>query len=336
MSVNAPRTRTFDRVSALGIAVAAALWTFDAFFRPSLTAHLGSIQIVLLESLIISLFFLPFARRIAGEARHFSARTWLALVMIAAGPQAVATVLFTQSLTYNNPDVTYLLYMLQPVFALLLARVVLAERRKPYFWPLAAVALVAAYVVSFPNDPLHPALAGGRLEAAAFVIGAVALWGAGTVFGRFALENVSFLTTASLRFVLALPVLLVLTFLVPQTLSDYHTVVQGLTGYAWSYLPSFLAIAIIPGVIAMLLYYRSLRSTPASLATIAELAYPVTLTFVLALPPPVGFQVPITASKIVATVVLVAAVTALNLLKGRDVVEEPRPHELLLASATGA
>ena len=40
------------------------------------------------------------------------------------------------------------------------------------------------------------------------------------------------------------------------------------------------ALALVPGLLALLLYYRGLRSTPASAATIAELAFPITATFI--------------------------------------------------------
>jgi hypothetical protein len=37
-----------------------------------------------------------------------------------------------------------------------------------------------------------------------------------------------------------------------------------------------VGLALIPGLLALLLYYRGLRSTPAAAATIAELAFPLT------------------------------------------------------------
>lgn len=36
-----------------------------------------------------------------------------------------------------------------------------------------------------------------------------------------------------------------------------------------------LLLALVPGLLALLLYYRGLRQTPASAATIAELAFPL-------------------------------------------------------------
>ena len=87
------------------------------------------------------------------------------------------------------------------------------------------------------------------------------------MFGRYSLSNVSFVTTAAMRFTLALPVLLILML----------TGVGGghLGTFSVHQIPSFIGIALVPGLLAMLLYYRALASTPASMASIAELALPV-------------------------------------------------------------
>ena len=207
--------------------------------------------------------------------------------IIALGAQAFATVLFTQALSYAFPahgapdfnveNEVYLLYMLQPVFGIAMARIFLKERRKPYFWPLAACAIVGVYLIVFPQNPLAPfsAVEHDQLLAAVLILGAVILWASGTVFGRYSLSNVSFVTTAAMRFTLALPVLLILML----------TDVGGghLGAFSVHQIPSFIGIALIPGLLAMLLYYRALASTPASLASIAELGYPCTLFLVFSL-----------------------------------------------------
>ena len=75
------------------------------------------------------------------ELRTASWRSWLALAVIAIGPQAFATVLFTRSLGYAfSPSPAaqsggvlsevYLLYLLQPVFGATMAWIVLHERRR--------------------------------------------------------------------------------------------------------------------------------------------------------------------------------------------------------------
>jgi DME family drug/metabolite transporter len=331
------RSGLIDRYSALVISVAAAMWAADAFFRPDLVNprgwDLSPSQIVLGESLLISLCFIPVAGRVARELRRASWRTWLALVAIAVGPQAFATVLFTESLTYAfSPSLShaasvgiqsevYLLYLLQPVFGASLAWLFLRERRRPVFWPLAALALGGAALIVFSFNTAAPR---AQLLAAGFVLGAVVLWAAGTVLGRYALSGISFTTTSAMRFTLALPVLLGLM------IHDHG--VAGFSRYAPGQLPSFLGIAMVPGLIAMVLYYRALRSTPASISSFAELGYPAALFLIYSLPSPVGFGSPLQPLEVAGALVLVAAVTGLNVLKGRDGVRAPRPLDLRLAA----
>jgi drug/metabolite transporter (DMT)-like permease len=332
----AERTGLIDRYSALFITLAAALWAVDAFFRPNLVNpsgwDLSASQIVLVEDLLISLCFIPVMGRVARELRAASWRTWLALAVIAAGPQAVATVLFTRSLTYAfAPSLShaaslgvqsevYLLYLLQPVFGATLAWIVLRERRRRAFWPIAAAALAGAALIVYSQSPTAPQ---AQLQAAIFVVGAVALWALGTVLGRFALSGISFTSTSAMRFVLALPVLLVLM------LTDRG--VAGFSQYSIGQLPSFLGIALIPGLLAMVLYYRALSSTPASISSFAELGYPAALFLIFSLPTPVGFGSPLQPLEIVGAVILVAAVIRLNFLKHHDVVRTERPSDLRLA-----
>jgi drug/metabolite transporter (DMT)-like permease len=101
-----------------------------------------------------------------------------------------------------------------------------------------------------------------------FALGASALWGAATVFGRYALADVSFTALTGLRFTTALPALAAVLFL------EGGFVV--FTGYRASDAPLYLGLALLPGLLGMLLYYRGLASTPAAMATLAELAFPIT------------------------------------------------------------
>jgi len=325
------RTGLIDRYSALFISVAAAMWAADAYFRPALTKQLTASQIVLVEDLIISLCFLPVLGRVVREMRRAPWRAWVALAVIGVGPQAIATVLFTQSLTYAYTvpssqsagvlSEVYLLYLLQPIFGAGMAWLFLRERRRRSFWPMAALALAGAGMIVFATNVAAPR---AELLAAAYVLGAVVLWAAGTVMGRYALGGVSFTSTSAMRFVLALPVLLVILLATPGS--------HRFSGYAVAQLPSFLGIALIPGLIAMVLYYRALSSTRASVSSFAELGYPAALFLVLSLPAPYGYAYPVQPLEIVGAVLLVAAVTVLNFQMRREVVTGPQPRQLLLSS----
>jgi drug/metabolite transporter, DME family len=311
--VAAAPTRGFiDRFSVFFIALAAVMWASDQYFRAQLIPPLGKLtasQIVVVEDALITLFLLVFVVRGWNEVRRLGAKGWLAMALIGIGPQAIATVLFTQSFSYHHFAETFVLQQTQPLIAILLAWIILGERRRPWFWPVAALALVGVYMVVFAQDLTAPLsdLQHGRLEAGLFALGAAALWASGTVLGRFVLGTLSFRTTTALRFTLALPVLVIILFLQNGS--------AAFANYRASYLLPFLGIALIPGLLALLLYYRALASTPASLATIAETAFPVAATFIASAPPPYGFSQTLYPAQFVGTALLIAVVGILNWTK---------------------
>src|SRR4029077_7203586 len=169
-----------DRYSVVLIAVAAILWASDALFRNNLIGHLTASQIGVAEDGLITLFLVPVLVRSVGELSGLSWRGWVAVLLIAGGAQALATLLFTQSFSYRIYAETFVLQQTQPLIALVLAWVVLGERRRPWFWATVVVALLGVYMVVFaynPTDPLS-ALQHGRLEAGLFALGAAVLWAA--------------------------------------------------------------------------------------------------------------------------------------------------------------
>lgn len=315
----AVRSSFIDRFSVVLIAVAATMWASDTYFRAQLVGHLKPAQIVVIEDALISLFLLAFLIRGIPELRRLDRRGWIAIVLIAVGPQAVATILFTTSFSYGHYAETFVLQQTQPLIAILLAWLVLGERRRPWFWPAAALAIVGVYLVVFAQNLTAPFsdLQHGRLEAGLYALGAAALWASGTVLGRFVLGKLSFTTTTAMRFTLALPVLIVIVLVQYGRSAFAH--------YQSSDVLPFLGIALIPGLLALLLYYRALRSTPATLATIAEMAFPVAATFIASAPPPYGFNQPLYLPQFVGTALLIAVIFILNYTKERTppvVVEE--------------
>ena len=323
----APRS-LFDRFSVVLVAVAATMWAFDIYFRSHLV-HLTASEIVVVEDFLITVFLLVFLVRGWPEIRRMSWRGWLAVILIGVGPQAVATLLFTQSFKLAAQHQlfaeTYVLQQTQPLIAIALAWIVLGERRRPWFWPIAALAIAAVYLVLFASDPRAPisALQHGEVEVGLYALGAAALWASGTVLGRFVLGTLSFQTTTALRFTIALPVLIVVVL-----------AQSGLAGFGQYHLSDaipFLGIALIPGLLALLLYYRALASTPATLATVAEMAYPVAATIIASAPAVVVFGQTIFfgqrlyPAQAIGTLLLIAVIALLNWTKERTppvVIEE--------------
>src|SRR5438105_4009326 len=305
------RVGLIDRFSVVLVALAATMWASDTYFRAQLIGHLKPVQIVVIEDALVSLFLLAFLLRGIPELRRLDRRGWLAVGLIAIGPQAIATLLFTTSFSYGHYAETFVLQQTQPLIAILLAWLILGERRRTWFWPTAALAIVGVYMVVFAQNLTAPFsdLQHGRLEAGLYALGAAALWASGTVLGRFVLGKLSFTTTTALRFTLALPVLIVVALL------QYGG--SAFANYQPSDVLPFVGIALIPGFIALLLYYRALASTPATLATIAEMAYPVAATFIASAPPPYGFNQPLYRPQFIGTALLIAVIFILNYTKER-------------------
>jgi drug/metabolite transporter (DMT)-like permease len=256
------------RNSILLVILGALLWGTDSLFRRPLSRGLSPVTIVFLEHVILALVVLAVVVRGRTELRLLGRREWAALLVIAVGGSVLATSLFTYAIKYGNPSVTVLLQKTQPLFAIALARVVLNERPARRFWYWLAPALAGASLLSIPGGRTGLHFDVEQPAPLAAALGAAWLWGSCTVFGRFVVGRMSSVLLTSLRFVLALPVLALMYGLQPaesQTLPASASDVATLVG-----------MALIPGLAALLLYYRGLRHTIASVASLGELAFPVT------------------------------------------------------------
>ena len=264
-------TRRRRRDATWLVALGAALWGSDALLRlPLVDRSYPASTIVFLEHVVIVLVTLPWVLPALRAFSGSSARTKAAVLVIGAGASALATVLFTQAFVYAPQDsaaiTPVVLQKLQPVIAVMVAWWLLKERvtlRYPLF---LVPALAGAWLLAFPN-PLEVSVAAGL--AAGLAVGAAALWATGTVLGRMVGAEIGLRDLTVLRFLFGLPASLVLVL----ALGDPLTVELQDT-------PVVVALGLIPGLLAIALYYRGLRSTPASRATLAELAFPLTAAVV--------------------------------------------------------
>jgi drug/metabolite transporter (DMT)-like permease len=318
-------------IGLLLITGAASMWALDTYFRGSLTNHLTPTQIVLGEDLIASLVLLTVTVRNWRHIRALTKGEWTATAAIAVLAQALGTVLFTLSFAHGLYQETIVLQQTQPLIAVALAMAALGERPKFVYWPLLVIAVVAVYLVSFGPDASVPfrAISNGRFIVGVEAFGAAVCWASGTVLGRLVTTSLTPASIAALRFQLALPILFLFTFVPPRS----QEMGGGLTGFRFGDLVPLIAIAMIPGVISLAIYYRGLRSTPASMATIGELAYPIAASFIATLPPPGGFGQPISAPQIFGTVMLLFSVVALSLSSNRTISLVGRPHSWKTVSA---
>jgi len=255
--------------------LAAMLWATDAPFRAELTQGLSSSFIVLAEHGVNLLFAIPvllFNWRSLGSLRK---NEWAAILAIAIGGSALASVAFTQAFHYVNPSVAILLQKVQPLIAIALAALFLREQLHKNFWIWALVALGGAYLISFPQ--LEPKLYEGEVFnpntiGVLLSLSAAVLWGASTVLGKYALRMTAFQTLTALRFSVAFVFLLTLS-LVQDTIPEVASIAPS----DWLFIA---IIAAVSGAASLSLYYYGLQYTKASIATIAELGFPLAAVFV--------------------------------------------------------
>ncbi len=246
------------------------LWGSDLLLRPNaLSAGWSPAWLVLGEHLILTLLFLPVLWRERVTLGALTKPQWGALLFVAWGGSAVATWLYTKAFTldFSQALTVVLLQKTQPVVAILLAWLVLKERRQPLFWIWGVAAFAGAYLLI--GFKASPSLSDIHAKQALLALGASALWGAATVAGRSLSASLSPGGLAGARFALAVPVLLALT-LVPNGTAAAPT---RSVHFAAIFL---LLIVLLPDLLGMVLYYFGLRGTPASAATLAELCYPLT------------------------------------------------------------
>jgi drug/metabolite transporter (DMT)-like permease len=265
------------------IGIASLLWATDALFRLPAIHALDATFIVFVEHALGVLLLLP-ALALGRRARLFrlSAVEWVALMLIGAGASALATVLFTASFQFVNPSVAILLQKLQPAMVILMAHLFLGERPARFFFGWAAVALLAAVWLSFPDlafpSFLHIDM---RSRGVLLSLAAAGLWAGATVGGRFLAPRLDAAVITFWRFVFGLLVLGALLMMRRTGLPSASTVSPEMVR-------SLIYMSLFPGLLAMLLYYQGLQRTSASVATFVELLFPVGAvllnTFVLKLP----------------------------------------------------
>ena len=255
-----------QRAGLVWVAAGASLWGVDTILRRPLTSNLSSIQIVLMEHLILLAPLLLALWIWRGAWIKLRPVQWSAICGIAWGGSALGSICFTEAVRIGNPTSAVLLQKTQPLIATVLAWIVLREPLGRRFWLRFLLAMGGAYLVSFGFGVPDSGVSGA---AASFALAAASLWGASTVLGRFVLRGVPFRVLTALRIVVAAPLLAVLARLRSPVW------IPALSGHDLWFL---VLMALIPGLLALLVYYRGLTHTRASLAAVAELCFPATAT----------------------------------------------------------
>lgn len=259
-------------IGAIAIITAALLWSLDGIFiRPKLYS-LDAGLVVLIVDFLAFILLSPFIFLNWRKIKALSSKDWMAIAWVCFFGEALGTLMITKAFfAAIDGQVTFatvvILQKLQPVFALLLARVVLGEKlsRRFYYW--AGAAVIAAYFLAFGKSGIG--LQGIDLfnSAAWFAFVAAFAFGSSTVFGKRIVNHLNFQPATALRFGIASVLMLVYVLLTRHSLEFGQ-----ITPLQWQML---FAIIFFTGGASMFIYYFGLKRVTASVSSICELAWPL-------------------------------------------------------------
>lgn len=256
------------------IIAAAILWGFDGVV---LTPRLFNLDVGLV---VFILHLLPFCLMnlfLYREYRHlaeFNRSDFLIFFLIALFGGSLGTIAIVRALflvNFQHLSLVVLLQKLQPIFALILARIILREipGRKFIFWAFLAIA--ASYFLTFGLDLPHLKQDANLIQAALWALIAAFSFGSSTVFSKVALKKYTFYTTNFYRFGFTTVIMFIYVLL-----SGKLPLVNQITSINLMY---FIIIALTTGSGAIFLYYLGLKRVKASISTICELFFPVSAIF---------------------------------------------------------
>ncbi|KUO60633.1 hypothetical protein APF79_02350 [bacterium BRH_c32] len=260
-----------NKFAPVFVIIAASLWGIDGIIlRPALY-NLPVPLVVLIETSIVAILLTPILVLRLKSIKQLELKDWLAFIGVGLLGGAIGTMAITKALFYVNfvnLSVVILIQKLQPVFALTFAALFLKERLPKEFFFWASLAILGAYLMTFGIK--LPILTTGdkTVIAASLSIIAAASFGSSTVLSKRALKNVSYETGTYLRFSITALIMLTINLFA----NDFASVSQ-INFHQWII---FLVIALSTGGVAIVFYYYGLKRISASVATICELAFPLT------------------------------------------------------------
>ena len=248
------------------VSLAAAMWGLDGLIRKPLSESTSAYTIVFGEHVVLVALTLPL---LAAAFTALWRAGWPyvgAGIMVGAGASAIATILFTKALFHGDFITVVVLQKVQPLIAVLGAWLVLGEQpRRGFAWVLIP-ALAGVWLIALPQ-PLDPHAHG--LTPIVETLAAAVLWGFGTVFGRYLGRRLAFEHVSTVRFGFGL------------IASACALPLVGAAAFSNAHDSFWIAVlALVTGFLALNLYYFGLRRTPALLAALGELAFPVTAAVV--------------------------------------------------------
>lgn len=255
---------------AIAVCISASLWGFDGIVLTPNLYNLDVAYVVFMLHLIPFALMNIFLYREYKHIRNFTRTDVAILLIVALLGGAIGTLSIVKALflvEFKKLSIVILLQKTQPIFAIILAAIVLGERPRKGFFLWAALAILAGYFLTFGFK--FPDVENNlqTINASLYSLLAAASFGSATVFGKKILNRYSFKTATFYRYGFATALMFVYV-LVTSRFSQLEVT----TSLNWLI---FVIIALTTGSGAIFLYYYGLRNVRAMIATICELCFPL-------------------------------------------------------------
>jgi drug/metabolite transporter (DMT)-like permease len=288
-------------VGLAAIVVAAFLWSLDGLFFRTQLYGLPAEVVVFWEHALGFVVLSPFLIHGFSKLRYLSKKDWLSVLWISIVGSLIGTLFITKAFfaAYTlglSITIVVILQKLQPITALFLARLMLKEKLARTFYGWAVLAIVSAYFLAFGLDGFHLPSKDFLTDPAWYAIVAAIAFGSSTVFGKRLVYHLDFKSAAALRFGLgSVFALIYLSF------ATGFGAVSEVSPVEWKYI---FIIVCSTGTLALFIYYFGLKRVSASVATLAELFFPL-FTILLEF---IFFGKFLTPAQLIFAIIFIAAV----------------------------
>ena len=195
-----------NKFAPLFVVIAASLWGVDSIvLRP----HLYTLPVplvVFIESIIVAVLLTPILIKKYSDLKNLKIKDLLAFGGVALFGGAIGTMAITTALfyvNYVNLSIVVLIQKLQPLFALVLAAILLKERLPKVFFIWAGFAVIGAFFMTFGLNIINMDTGDKTFIAASFALLAAFSFGFSTVLSKRALRNVTYELGTYLRFLIS-------------------------------------------------------------------------------------------------------------------------------------
>jgi drug/metabolite transporter (DMT)-like permease len=258
-------------IGAISIALAAVLWGMDGIVLTPRLYNLDAKFVVFITHSIPFILMSFFLYKRLKYLKYLNKSELIALFLVALFGGALGTIFIVEALflvNFKSLSVVVLLQKLQPVFAIILAAIILKEKPHKNFLFWASIAIIAGYFLTFGLQWPHIDKDRNTITAALLAILAAFSFGSSTVFSKKILHKLDFVTATYYRYGLTAIIMFIIV-----SVSGHLWDFKNMTTDNWLVI---LIVILTSGLGAIFLYYYGLKRVKAILSTIMELFFPIT------------------------------------------------------------